>query len=104
MYVILNIPVVCSGTITCAYIVAYGTVNIGMCDLVISSVWFSFYRSFNNLQFYITTRMHHNRNKNTDDCIEMYGIAQTSIPLWLIKNMHAWISLAFVETIYCNVY
>ena len=87
MYVILNIPIVCSGKITCAYVVAYSTVNIGMCDLVISSAWFSFYRSFNNLQFYITTHMRHNRNKYTDICIEMYGVAQTSLLLWVIKNM-----------------
>ena len=87
MYVILNIPIVCSGKITCAYIVAYSTVKVGMCDLVISSAWFSFYRSFNNLQFYITSHMRHNRNKNTDVCIEMYGVAHASLLLWVIKNM-----------------
>ena len=42
--------------------------------------------------------MHHNRNKNTDVCIEMYGVAQT---VSLANKEPAAISLTLVETIYC---
>ena len=67
--------------------------------------WFTLYRSFNKLQFYIIEC--HNRSKNTRICIEVYGVAHCSCTIGYQitileflcipgSNMRVWALITFV--------